>query len=146
MDSDLVFSLYFTCIRFIIQSVIRSITIHISVPFSSVLGLPAPCFLFAGCFRLHWCVKQKASGDAARPFLLQLAESAYRFGLGSIAGGQSWWVLNCHPCVMLWSFFSFPPCCFPSCSPSQLPSCVSIRRDRAGGLFRLLLMSSILKE
>lgn len=35
-------------------------------------------------------VKQKASGDAARPFLLQLAESAYRFGLGSIAGGQSW--------------------------------------------------------
>lgn len=30
--------------------------------------------------------QQKASGDAARPFLLQLAESAYRFGLGSIAG------------------------------------------------------------
>lgn len=31
--------------------------------------------------------QQKASGDAARPFLLQLAESAYRFGLGSVAGG-----------------------------------------------------------
>ncbi|KAM7325380.1 hypothetical protein ACRRTK_015633 [Alexandromys fortis] len=52
----------------------------------SVLGLPAYGLLFAGCFWLRWCVKQKASGDAARPFLLQLAESAYRFGLGSIAG------------------------------------------------------------
>ncbi|XP_054975696.1 electrogenic aspartate/glutamate antiporter SLC25A13, mitochondrial isoform X2 [Sorex araneus] len=30
--------------------------------------------------------RQKASGDSSRPILLQLAESAYRFGLGSIAG------------------------------------------------------------
>uniref|UniRef100_A0A8C9QS16 Electrogenic aspartate/glutamate antiporter SLC25A13, mitochondrial n=1 Tax=Spermophilus dauricus TaxID=99837 RepID=A0A8C9QS16_SPEDA len=31
-------------------------------------------------------IEQKASGDSARPILLQVAESAYRFGLGSIAG------------------------------------------------------------
>uniref|UniRef100_A0A8C2USF5 Solute carrier family 25 member 13 n=1 Tax=Chinchilla lanigera TaxID=34839 RepID=A0A8C2USF5_CHILA len=30
--------------------------------------------------------QQKALGDSARPVLLQVAESAYRFGLGSIAG------------------------------------------------------------
>uniref|UniRef100_A0A2K6KV70 Solute carrier family 25 member 13 n=1 Tax=Rhinopithecus bieti TaxID=61621 RepID=A0A2K6KV70_RHIBE len=30
--------------------------------------------------------QQKSSGDSARPVLLQVAESAYRFGLGSVAG------------------------------------------------------------
>ncbi|KAF3819136.1 hypothetical protein GH733_013286 [Mirounga leonina] len=32
------------------------------------------------------CAKKKASVDSSRPVLLQVAESAYRFGLGSIAG------------------------------------------------------------
>ncbi|KAB0397779.1 hypothetical protein E2I00_013925 [Balaenoptera physalus] len=30
--------------------------------------------------------KKKASVDTSRPILLQIAESAYRFGLGSVAG------------------------------------------------------------
>lgn len=38
--------------------------------------------------------KKKASVDSSRPVLLQLAESAYRFGLGSIAGGKSWMSVN----------------------------------------------------
>ncbi|XP_012503276.1 PREDICTED: calcium-binding mitochondrial carrier protein Aralar2 isoform X2 [Propithecus coquereli] len=37
-------------------------------------------------FNLAEAQRQKASGDSARPVLLQVAESAYRFGLGSIAG------------------------------------------------------------
>ncbi|XP_055468893.1 electrogenic aspartate/glutamate antiporter SLC25A13, mitochondrial [Psammomys obesus] len=37
-------------------------------------------------FNLAEAQRQKASGDAARPVLLQVAESAYRFGLGSVAG------------------------------------------------------------
>lgn len=130
------FSLYFTCIRFIIQSVIRSITVPISVLFpSSAYGL-----LFAGCFRLRWCVKQKASGDAARPFLLQLAESAYRFGLGSIAGGQSWWVLNCHLCVILWSFLQLSTLLLSEPFSKSITKLCVYRRARAGGLFLHLLL------
>ncbi|XP_054543620.1 electrogenic aspartate/glutamate antiporter SLC25A13, mitochondrial isoform X1 [Pan troglodytes] len=37
-------------------------------------------------FNLAEAQRQKASGDSARPVLLQVAESAYRFGLGSVAG------------------------------------------------------------
>lgn len=37
-------------------------------------------------FNLAEAQRQKALGDSARPVLLQIAESAYRFGLGSIAG------------------------------------------------------------
>ncbi|KAM9650418.1 LOW QUALITY PROTEIN: electrogenic aspartate/glutamate antiporter SLC25A13, mitochondrial [Trichechus inunguis] len=37
-------------------------------------------------FNLAEAQRQKTSGDTARPILLQVAESAYRFGLGSIAG------------------------------------------------------------
>uniref|UniRef100_A0A8C0KDF8 Solute carrier family 25 member 13 n=1 Tax=Canis lupus dingo TaxID=286419 RepID=A0A8C0KDF8_CANLU len=38
-------------------------------------------------FNLAEAQRQKASVDSSRPILLQVAESAYRFGLGSIAGG-----------------------------------------------------------
>uniref|UniRef100_A0A673SKL0 Solute carrier family 25 member 13 n=1 Tax=Suricata suricatta TaxID=37032 RepID=A0A673SKL0_SURSU len=37
-------------------------------------------------FNLAEAQRQKASVDSARPVVLQIAESAYRFGLGSIAG------------------------------------------------------------
>uniref|UniRef100_A0A2K5R9S6 EF-hand domain-containing protein n=1 Tax=Cebus imitator TaxID=2715852 RepID=A0A2K5R9S6_CEBIM len=37
-------------------------------------------------FNLAKAQRQKPSGDSARPVLLQVAESAYRFGLGSVAG------------------------------------------------------------
>ncbi|KAB0344080.1 hypothetical protein FD754_021006, partial [Muntiacus muntjak] len=37
-------------------------------------------------FNLAEAQRQKASVDSSRPVLLQIAESAYRFGLGSIAG------------------------------------------------------------
>lgn len=46
--------------------------------------------------------KKKASVDSSRPILLQIAESAYRFGLGSIAGGESWMSANCS---LLFFFF-----------------------------------------
>uniref|UniRef100_A0A8D1GCT5 Solute carrier family 25 member 13 n=1 Tax=Sus scrofa TaxID=9823 RepID=A0A8D1GCT5_PIG len=38
-------------------------------------------------FNLAEAQRQKASVDSSRPVLLQIAESAYRFGLGSVAGG-----------------------------------------------------------
>uniref|UniRef100_A0A673CTX2 Calcium-binding mitochondrial carrier protein Aralar1-like n=1 Tax=Sphaeramia orbicularis TaxID=375764 RepID=A0A673CTX2_9TELE len=41
-----------------------------------------------GCLPYHLAESQKqAHGDGSRPVLLQIAESAYRFTLGSIAGG-----------------------------------------------------------
>ncbi|XP_017930987.1 calcium-binding mitochondrial carrier protein Aralar2 isoform X2 [Manacus vitellinus] len=37
-------------------------------------------------YNLAEAQRQKASGDASRPILIQIAESAYRFALGSVAG------------------------------------------------------------
>ncbi|KAK2096296.1 hypothetical protein P7K49_025330 [Saguinus oedipus] len=54
-----------------------------------VIHLWVQCCLFQHCAALVAFILdrgQKTSGDSARPVLLQVAESAYRFGLGSVAG------------------------------------------------------------
>lgn len=52
--------------------------------------------------------KKKASVDSSRPVLLQIAESAYRFGLGSIAGGESWMRADCSLLLFLFFLWFFP--------------------------------------
>lgn len=42
-----------------------------------------------GVLILFFCCPQQSGGDASRSVLIQVAESAYRFTLGSVAGGES---------------------------------------------------------
>lgn len=67
-----------------------------------------PVFPVLSPFPTH--AKKKASGDSSRPILLQVAESAYRFGLGSVAGGKPGMSANVSVLLFLLFFSSGFPC------------------------------------
>lgn len=87
----------------------------------------SPFYLLSFCPPIPVRAKKKASVDSSRPVHLQVAESAYRFGLGSIAGGKSWMSAN-FSFLLLSCFYSDVPSSnnkkdrdFSSLSLSQSP-------------------------
>lgn len=81
-----------------------------SVFFSVFFSLISNVFIVS----LPLC-KQQLGSDGSRPVLIQVAESVYRFALGSVAGGKSHAPLA--PCIPS----SHHPPTSPTCLPAYLP-------------------------